>query len=68
MIDRYLTCPRVGCGGVAERLGADSRNKNAVYRCEKCGNTFTISRSNFDFGRYALQLSDPNDPLRGGLK
>lgn len=68
MVDKYLPCPRVGCGGIAERLDADSRGKNTVYRCEKCGNTFTISRSNFEFGKYMLQLSDPNDLLRGGLK
>lgn len=68
MVDKYLSCPRVGCGGVAERLGADSRVKNIVYRCPKCGNQFTIARSSFEFGRYTFALNDPNDPLRGGLK
>lgn len=68
MVDKYLTCPRVGCGGVAERLGGDARSKRTTYECPKCGNTFTIARSNFDFGKCTFALNDPNDPMRGGLK
>lgn len=68
MVDKYLSCPRVGCGGVAIAEGADLRSKNIKYKCPKCGNIFTISKSNFEFGRYTFALNDPTDPLRGGLK
>lgn len=65
MVDKYLTCPKIGCGGVAERLGGDSRGKVITYKCEKCENTFSIERSNFEFGRYTFALNDPMDPMRG---
>jgi hypothetical protein len=68
MVDKYLTCTRPGCGGVMERLGDDTRSKTIKFKCNKCGQIYTISRNDYNIGRYTFLLNDPRDPLRGGLK
>ncbi len=68
MVDKYLTCTRTGCGGVAIAHGGDLRSKNIKYKCEKCGNAFTISRQNVEAAKNLLNLGYPRDFMRSGVK
>jgi hypothetical protein len=67
MVDRYLTCQRTGCGGVAIAQGADLRSRFIKYKCEKCGHTFQLERKNVEIAKQLLHLGDPHDKFRSGV-
>lgn len=67
MVDRYLNCTRIGCDGVAVANDVDLRKKNITFVCQKCGNKFTISKHNYDYGMNAFQTYS-SDWMRSGMK
>ena len=68
MVDRFLNCTRSGCDGVAICSEADLRKKNLTFVCQKCGNKFTIKRSDYNAGLNAFNLGPLGDWLSGGFK
>jgi len=68
MVDKYLTCTMQGCNGVAVALGGDLRSKKITYVCEKCGNSFPVSRQDVEAAKQLLNLGDPGDFMRSGIK
>jgi hypothetical protein len=67
MVDKFLNCRDRTCGGVAVAHDTDLRKKIIKFRCEDCGQSFEIKRSNYDAGLRVFNLG-PGDWLRSGIK